>query len=124
MRRLLLFLALLPVAGCGGSETKHFTPAKTRDCLADKGAKIGGRLDFIASTATGGAFKARLTGNSVAVVFGQTEEDARQIESAYERAAAPNVGVGDILARRFNVVLLWRNHPSDAQLEVVADCLK
>ncbi len=124
MRRLLLLLALLPVAACGGSETKHFTLGKTRDCLVDKGAKIGGRLDFIASTATGGAFKARLSENSVAVVFGQTEDDARQIESAYERAAAPNVGVGDILARRFNVVLLWRNHPSDAQLEALADCLK
>ncbi len=124
MRRLLLLLALLPLAACGGSETKHVTLAKTRDCLVDKGAKIGGRLDFIASTATGGAFKARLSENSVAVVFGQTEDDARQIESAYERAAAPNVGVGDILARRFNVVLLWRNHPSDAQLEALADCLK
>src|SRR5919204_4318320 len=109
MRRLLLVLALLLVAGCGGSDTTRFTPAKTRDCLSDKGAKIGGTLDFIASTATGGAFKARLNDNSVAVVFGQTEEDAHQIESAYERAAAPNVGVSDILARRFNVVLLWRN---------------
>lgn len=124
MRRLFLLLALLPLAACGGSETKHFTLAKTRDCLVDKGAKIGGRLDFIASTATGGAFKARLSDNSVAVVFGQTEDDARQIQSAYERAAAPNVGVGDILARRFNVVLLWRNHPSDGQLETLADCLK
>jgi hypothetical protein len=121
---------LLPVLGavlflpaCGGSETKQFTPADTRACLVDKGAKIGGRLDFIASTATGGAFRARLSENSVTVVFGQTEEDARQIESAYERAAAPNVGVADILARRLNVVLLWREHPSDTELEAIADCL-
>jgi hypothetical protein len=125
MRRvvLLLTLALLP-AGCGGSDTKLFTPAKTRSCLVGKGAAIGGPLDFIASTATGGAFKARVARNRVTVVFGETQEDARQIAFAYTRAAGRNIGIGDVLARRLNVVLLWNEHPTDEQLGVVADCLK
>jgi hypothetical protein len=125
MRRLLA-LAVLAVAvtGCGGSDKHLFTLAKTRDCVVGKGARTGGALDFIASTATGGAFKARLGSNQVTVVFGQTEEDARQIEFAYTRAAGKNIGIGDVLARRLNVVLLWRAHPSDDQLGTVADCLK
>ena len=125
MRRLLVLAALaVAVAGCGGSGSDLFSLAKTRACVADKGARIGGPLDFIASTATGGAFKARLGTNTVTIVFGETEEDARQIELAYTRAAGQNIGIGDVLARRLNVVLLWREHPSDEQLETVADCLK
>jgi hypothetical protein len=125
MRRLLALAALVvAVAGCGGSDQHLFTLAKTRDCMAGKGARIGGRLDFIASTATGGAFQARLGSNTVTAVFGQTQEDARQIELAYTRAAGKNIGIGDVLARRLNVVLLWREHPSDEQLGTVADCLK
>ena len=125
MRRLLALAALAAAAaGCGGSDTHLFTLSKTRDCVVGKGARIGGGLDFIASTATGGAFKARLGSNSVTAVFGETEEDARQIELAYTRAAGKNIGIGDVLARRLNVVLLWREHPSDEQLQTVADCLK
>lgn len=125
MRRLLVLAALaLTVAGCGGSGADLFSLAKTRDCVAGKGGRIGGQLDFIASTATGGAFKARFGSNTVTVVFGQTEEDAHQIELAYTRAAGRNIGIGDVLARRLNVVLLWREHPSDEQLGTVADCLK
>jgi hypothetical protein len=125
MRRVPLVLAfVLVLAGCGNSKPDLFTRAKTQQCLVKKKVRIGGRLDFIASTATGGAFKARLAKNSVTVVFGLTEDDARQIELAYKRAAAKNVGVGDILARSNNVVLLWRQHPSDLDLQTVANCLK
>jgi hypothetical protein len=129
VRRLPLLLALVPAfalaaSGCGDSKPHLFAPAKTRECLVEKGARIGGRLDFIASTATGGAFKARIEKNAVTVVFGQTEEDAHQIALAYTRAAGRNIGIGDILARRLNVVLLWDAHPSDEQLGIVADCLK
>jgi hypothetical protein len=125
MRRLAVLLAL-PVLGvaCGGSGDELFSPTPTRSCLTEHGAAIGGKLDFVASTATGGAFRARLGTNRVTVVFGETEDDAKQIELAYHRTAAPNVGVSDILGREGNVVLLWKEHPADDDLRTVAECLK
>jgi hypothetical protein len=127
VRRLVVLFVLvlvLVLAGCGSSGPDLYSRDKTRECLVGKGMRIGGRLDFIASTATGGAFRARIAPTAVTIVFGQTEEDARQIELAYRRAAGRNIGVGDILARRLNVVLLWDAHPSDEQLGIVAGCLK
>lgn len=125
MRRLPPVLALpLLLAACGGSGTHLYSPQPTRACLEENGATVGGKLDFVASTATGGAFRAGVGGNRVTVVFGETEDDARQIELAYMRTAAPNVGVSDILGRNANVVLLWKEHPSDDQLRTVAECLK
>ena len=125
MRRLAVLLVLAAtLVGCGGSGNHVFSRVKTRDCIVSKGGRIGGRLDFIASTATGGAFKARIETNSVRVVFGLTQNDAHQIELAYTRAAGKNIGIGDVLARRLNVVLLWSAHPSDEQLATVAQCLK
>jgi hypothetical protein len=125
MRRLPPLLALpLALAACGGSGTHLYSPSPTRDCLTQAGATVGGKLDFVASTATGGAFRAGVGGNRVTVVFGETEGDAKQIELAYMRTAAPNVGVSDILGRNANVVLLWKEHPSEDQLRTVAECLK
>jgi hypothetical protein len=124
MRRLALLLALpAALAACGGNSPDLYSPGPTRACLVQHGSKVGGKLDFVASTATGGAFQARLDDNRVTVVFGQTEDDARQIELAYRRTAGPNIGVADILGRNVNVVLLWKEHPTDEQLRTVAQCL-
>jgi hypothetical protein len=114
----------LAAGGCGGGETAY-TPEETRACLAARGAQIGGKLDFVASTATGGAFLARLAGNSVKVVFGETETDARQIEMAYQHFAFQNVkeGLPDVLRRQGNVVMLWQRHPDETQLSLVVGCL-
>jgi hypothetical protein len=126
MRRLSVLLAVpVVLAACGGgSGTKLFSPSPTKACLSERGARVGGKLDFVASTATGGAFRARIGSNRVTVVFGLTEDDAKQIELAYRRTAAPNVGVSDILGRETNVVLLWKEHPADDDLRTVAECLK
>ena len=79
MRRAALLLALVVLAaGCGG--TKRYSLAKTRACLAQKGARINGKLDFVASTATGGAFRALLRPNFVTIAFGNSENDAKQLE--------------------------------------------
>ena len=115
---------LLVVAGCGGSSA--YSLEKTRACLIQRGAKVGGRLDFVASTATGGAFRTALGDNSLEIVFGETSSDAEQIQQAYERFAFRNVkaGLADVLRRYKNAVTLWREHPQDADLALVQGCLK
>ena len=116
-------LALL-AAGCGG--TSLYSVTKTRACLDQRGAQIGGKLDFVASTATGGAFAAALGDNSVKLVFGQSEHDAQQIVLAYQHFAFANVrsGLPDVLRRYNNVVTLWHQHPADSDLSLVVGCLK
>jgi hypothetical protein len=120
---LFAFVALLASA-CGGKTT--YSVAKTRSCLEARGAQVGGKLDFVASTATGGAFAVKLGSNDVKLVFGQTDGDARQIVAAYERFAFPNVktGLPDVLRRYNNVVTLWHEHPQDADLSLVVGCLR
>ena len=115
MRRVALLSMVLfafAVAGCGSS--KSYSLEDTKACLTARGAQIGGKLDFVASTATGGAFVATLGDNSVKVVFGETAGDAEQIELAYDRFAFPNVkaGLPDVLRRYKNAVMLWQEHPA------------
>ena len=112
------------VAGCGSS--KSYSLADTRTCLQARGVEIGGGLDFVASTATGGAFVANLGGNWVKVVFGETEDDAEQIELAYDHFAFQNVkaGLPDILRRYKNAVMLWHQHPQESDLALMVGCLK
>ena len=127
MRRvapLSLVLIVLALAGCGGS--KSYSLEDTKACLETRGAQIGGKLDFVASTATGGAFVAGVGQNSVKVVFGETNDDAEQIELAYDHFALPNVkaGLPDVLRRQGNAVMLWQEHPQDSDLALVTGCLK
>jgi hypothetical protein len=119
-----LFGLLLATAGCGGQKT--FTLTGTQACLMQRGAHIGGPLDFVANTATGGAFVTQLGDNFVKVVFGQTVTDGQNIEAAYQRFAFPNVrgGLPDVLRRNRNAVMLWHQHPSDTDLALVTGCLK
>jgi hypothetical protein len=121
---LLLVLLALLAAGCGG--TSAYSADKTKQCLEGRGATIAGPLDFVASTATGGAFPAELGDNSVKLVFGQSEDDAEQLLAAYKRFALPNVrkGIDDVLRRYNNVVTLWHEHPQDSDLSLVVGCLK
>jgi hypothetical protein len=129
MRRVgLLSMALIAIAaaGCGGGSTSY-SLEDTRECLQSRGAQIGDSVDdFVASTATGGAFVARFGDNSVKVLFGETEGDAEQIELAYDQFAFPNVkaGLADVLRRYDNAVTLWQEHPQDSDLALVTGCLK
>jgi hypothetical protein len=116
---------LLLAAGCGG-ETKYSVD-KTRECLQTEAAKIKpSRGDFVATTATGGAFVAQLSDNWVTVAFGDKEEDAKDIQLAYQQFAFPNVrdNITDVLSRYRNAVLLWHEHPENADLALVTGCLK
>jgi hypothetical protein len=116
-------IALL-VAGCGGQTSYSASPTKT--CLVQRGVRIGGRLDFVASTAMGGAFRANLGDNWVTVAFGDNLKSGVDIENAYSRFAFPNVrpGLADVLHRYNNAVTLWHMHPSDSDLSLIVGCLR
>jgi len=125
-RTVLLAVAVaVLVPGCSGESS--YTRPKTRACLERNDVRIGGKLDFVASTATDGAFVAHLDdGNFATVLFGDNQNDAEELESAYQRFAFPNVkqGLPDVLRRDRNAVLLWHQHPSDEDVQTLSDCLK
>lgn len=118
-------LIVATLAGCGGQTV--YTPARSKTCLVERGVKLGGPLDFVADTATGGAFRADLPdGNFVKVAFGQNVGSGQDIESAYQRFALPNVraGLASVLHRYNNAVALWHFTPSDSDLALIVGCLR
>jgi hypothetical protein len=120
---LLAVLGLL-ACGCGSSGGSLYSLDKTRACLSKDGVRLGGPLDFVATTATGGAVQAHLGTNYVTLVFGDTVEKADNINQAYHRFHAKNVGIDDVLRQERNAVMLWHAHPSDADLARITACLK
>jgi hypothetical protein len=122
----LALLALLVVlaCGCGGKSGQLYSLEKTKACLAKDGVRLGGPLDFVATTATGGAVQAHLDSNFVTLVFGDTVDKADNINQAYHRFRSKNVGIDDVLRQDRNAVMLWHVHPSDADLARVTACLK
>ena len=126
MGRLALLGLVIAVvaAGCGGQS--DYTLTKTRACLASEDVKITSARDFVATTATGGAFHVNLSDNGVTLAFGEKDSDAVDIAYAYQRFAFPNVrgNILDVLERYRNVVLLWREHPQSSDLALVTGCLR
>ena len=116
------FLAI--VVGCGSQSI--YRPPATRDCLVQRGERFGGKLDFIAQTAIGGALIARLPDNEVTIVFGQSVSEGKQVELAYKRLAFQNVrgGLGDVLRRYGNAVTRWQEHPTALDLALLEGCLR
>ncbi len=119
----LTLLVVVLVAGCGPPGRKVYNEAKTRTCLSQKGVSFLRRLDFVATTATGGAFKAKLSDNFVTVVFGATLDDADNINQAYQTFHSKNVGINDVLRQQGSAVMLWHVHPQDRDLALVQGCL-
>ncbi len=117
-----VFAAIL--AGCGSSSQRIYSLPKTTDCLKTQPVRLGGPLDFVASTATGGAVKIHTNDNFLTLVFGKTVADADNIAAAYRRFAAKNVGVDDVLHQDQNSVMLWHTHWSQPDLDLISGCLK
>ena len=112
-------------SSCGSMSNKRYSLQKTKQCLTGDKVRVTQRgLDFVATTATGGALKARLGSNFVTVVFGETIVDADNINDAYHRFRARNVGIADVLRQQQNAVMLWHEHPSDSDLARITGCLK
>jgi hypothetical protein len=126
-----VLIALLAVlaAGCGSNSTSTsvYTLAASKQCFETKlGIHRFPALtdDFVASTASGGAVRVRLSDNAVTVLFGQDADEASNLADAYRRFHAKNVGVEDVLQTQGNAVLLWQIHPSASDDSKVKDCLK
>jgi hypothetical protein len=121
----LVLVALLAVS-CGAQSIKLAKLDSTRPCLRAAGVPTDQNLgaDFIAGTSTGGAFRAHFGKNFVTVVFSDSVEHADGINDAYHRFHAKNVGIEDVLRQQGNVVMLWHEHPSDADQAKLTGCLK
>jgi hypothetical protein len=121
----LALLAGLIAAGCGPPGPKIYDASKTRDCLRGKGVQLGlpPASDFVATTALGGAFEARLSTNNVTIAFGDTLDHADNIDQAYRTFHAHNVGIEDVLRQQGNAVMLWHKHPANADVALVEGCL-
>lgn len=120
---LVLAALALVVAGCGGSKT--YTLEKTRACLEQTpGLLVRAKVDFVASTALGGAVNVRFRKNQATLAFGLDRDETERIVRAYQRFHGKNIGLADVLRPERNVVTLWAAHPSDANLTTIRDCLK
>jgi hypothetical protein len=117
------------VSGCGGpgEEPSSYALAPTRECLL---AKDGIRVDmknvnFVASTALGGAMRVRVSAtNFVVMAFGDSEAEAGRIEQAYREFAGRSIPIDDVLQRNKNLVLIWNAPPAGEESEAILGCLK
>jgi hypothetical protein len=115
--------ALLLLAGCG-APPEH-SAAKTRSCLQDAGLRISApKGDFVATTATEGSFRAYIGRNFVTLSFGADDAEAKSTVDGYVRFHGNGFGLGNLLFTDRNVVMLWKQEPSDAQATKVVNCLK
>jgi len=128
--RRLAVLVLLPAVlllGACGTTAPAYSFERTRACIEDNGMKVTNPVgDFVAETATVGAFRAYLDGtrgNFVTASFGENADEAADTVRGYERCHGENVGLSDVLYSDRNVVMLWKEHPSDEDAARVTGCL-
>jgi hypothetical protein len=119
------------VSGCSGSgpgtDAETYLLQPTRECLAsrDDVAVDTKEVDFVASTALGGAMRVKLmTDNFVVVAFGDDRGEAVRIEQAYREFAGKSIPIDDVLQRTKNVVLVWNGPPGAEEQDTVVGCLR
>ena len=122
----LLAALFLAFAGCGGGGgPSSYTLEQTRACLGkQEGVKLSQKVDFVASTALGGAVSVLLERNEVTISFALDEQEVARLDAAYRRFKGKNIGIDDVLRPKQNAVLLWKAHPSDEEIDTVDGCLK
>jgi hypothetical protein len=121
-----LALVVLLAVACGAQSVKLSKLGPSRACLRAAGVRTDQNFgaDFLATTSTGGAFRAHLGMNFVTVVFSDSVERADGINAGYHRFRQKNVGIEDVLRQQGNVVMLWHEHPSNADQATITNCLK
>ena len=119
-----LVAAGILLAGCGGDEEPdRYTLEATKACLYEGVRTSGNDLDFVASTALGGAVVAHPGGNRVVLAFGDTPADAARTVRAYRTFAGRRIPLQDLLFQERNTVLLWEEPPTPEQARTIGDCL-
>lgn len=125
-----LVLASL-VAGCGGSgseEPSSYALTPTKQCLSGEGGAVTvdtRHVDFVASTALGGAMRVKVSPqNFVVMAFGDDEAEAERIERAYRDFAGKRIPIDDVLERRKNLVLVWNAPPTGEEDGAISSCLR
>ena len=124
-----LALAAL-AAGCGGSadeEPSSYALAPTKACLSsENGVEVNTKdIDFVASTALGGAMRVKVSPqNFVVMAFGDNAAEAERIEQAYREFAGQRIPIDDVLERRKNLVLVWNAPPTGEDESALTNCLK
>lgn len=120
--------AAVLAAGCGGDEAEpeRYALAPSRACLeqADGVDVSTDDLDFVATTALGGAMRIELPTNFLVIAFGQDVPEGERIERAYRQFAGRTIPIDDVLQRTRNVVLVWNAGPSPEERDVVLGCLQ
>lgn len=124
--------AVAVVAGCGGSgqpaEPSRYVLAPTRTCFeTERGVPVEtGNVDFVASTALGGALRVTLpaTANFVIIAFGNDRAEGARLEQAYREFAGESIPIDSVLQRTKNVVLVWNGPPTPEEQETVLGCLR
>jgi len=122
----LVLIAALLGAGCGGgeSEPELYRLEPTRSCLEGAGLEVTTEeLDFVASTATGGALRTDIAANHATVSFGETPEEAERTAEAYRNFAGPRIPIDHVLFRYENAVVVWGAPPSEEERTRVVSCL-
>ena len=135
VRRTLLLapVALCCLAGCGPPKAQtpgHYTLKATAACLEKSGLKVAKNppdLDFVASSAPGGALRSRRDRKTFLIIFGNTQDDSKLVVKGYERAA-PNAKarrrLHSLLDLEGNAVIYWYTEPDAAQATDVRGCLR
>ena len=117
------------VSGCGGSgdEPSSYALTPTKQCLlAEEGIRVDMRnVNFVATTALGGAMRVRVSAtNFVVMAFGDSEAEAERIEQAYREFAGRSIPIDDVLQRNKNLVLIWNAPPAGEENDAILGCLK
>ena len=135
-RKRLLALGLVALlAACGptqGPPDDFYEVDATRECLEDAGFRISedpADVGLITFAAPGGGFLAVYPGgrNRLTIAFGTTKEEAQRIVRAFQAQATTlqqRRRLRTLLEGQGNAVLVWISEPTEADREVVRDCLK
>ena len=131
-RPLAALVAVLCLAGCGPPKARtpgHYTLKPTAACLRKAGLKVAVNppsLDFVTSSAPGGALASARDGKVFNIAFGNSQDDANILVAGYRRSASNKLErrrLRSLLDLEGNAVVYWHTEPTASEAEAVRGCL-